>query len=59
MKWAAEGASFLGSCFGPSGTLEKGPRDGKGGNNGLKIRPPEKRGMGSNPIIGTAENVIY
>ena len=26
--------------------------------NGLKIRSREKRGMGSNPIIGTYENAI-
>jgi hypothetical protein len=30
-----------------------------GRRNGLKIRSREKRGMGSNPIIGTLENPIY
>ena len=29
-----------------------------GRRNGLKIRYREKRGMGSNPIIGTSENAI-
>ncbi len=30
-----------------------------GRRNGLKIRSREKRGMGSNPIIGTSENAFY
>jgi hypothetical protein len=30
-----------------------------GRRNGLKIRSREKRGMGSNPIIGTSENAIF
>ena len=29
-----------------------------GRRNGLKIRSREKRGMGSNPIIGTSQNAI-
>ena len=28
-------------------------------SSGLKIRSREKRGMGSNPIIGTSENAIF
>jgi hypothetical protein len=30
-----------------------------GRRNGLKIRSREKRGMGSNPIIGTSEKRFY
>ena len=30
-----------------------------GRRNGLKIRSREKRGMGSNPIIGTLENIDF
>ena len=30
-----------------------------GRRNGLKIRSREKRGMGSNPIIGTSKKTIY
>ena len=30
-----------------------------GRRNGLKIRSREKRGMGSNPIIGTPEKPFY
>jgi hypothetical protein len=29
-----------------------------GRRNGLKIRSREKRGMGSNPIIGTSQNAV-
>ena len=30
-----------------------------GQDHGLKIRSREKRGMGSNPIIGTSQNAIF
>ena len=30
-----------------------------GRRNGLKIRSREKRGMGSNPIIGTSKKAVY
>jgi hypothetical protein len=42
-----------------SGFRAKKPMWRNGRRNGLKIRSREKRGMGSNPIIGTSKNAIF